>query len=103
MTNTKIILSSLVVAVLSFTGGIEYCNDSSAHIRRTFDQAVTAFNDAPNKAEKLQALSIMKNLDMKEYSNFDIKKLNQFHECMYRVTLQSDTTTSYNTVFEACI
>lgn len=103
MTNTKILIGALVTAIASFSLGLGVCSAASENSQKTYDQAVTAFNEAPNKAEKLQALSIMKNIDLKEYGTKETKKLNQFHECMYRMTLQSDSTTSYNTIFEACI
>lgn len=90
------------MSLAAFAASVDYYQNSHDANVKSYSQAIDSFNNADRKAEKLLSLSIMQNLDAALYADTSKEELHSLHNCMHRMTLKSDVTVQYKTVFLAC-
>lgn len=97
----------VVVALVSLFGcficAIDYYMQSNTYQERAYDSAILAFDSADNVADKLQALSIMHNLDKQAFHGVKFEKIEHEHRCMYRMAQKYPVTTKYSVIFWGCL
>lgn len=104
MNNKAIITLSLFVAIMvALLLTMSLYTNSHGYMTKSFDQAVIAYNGAENKAEKLHALSIIASYNLKFNRTGDLSGVTQFNKCLYRNTLKTANSVSYDTIFSECI
>lgn len=102
--DSRLLIIGLVafMSLAAFSATVDYYNSSNSANAKTYSQAIDSYNNAERRAEKMLSLSIMQNLDAELYATNDKADLYKLHNCMHRMTLNSDVSLQYKTVFLAC-
>lgn len=104
MNNRIIVVFSLLLAVtVALLLTLSLYTNSNAYMTKSFDQAVIAYDGAETKADKLHALSVIASYNLKFNRTGDLSGVTQFNKCLYRNTLKTANSVSYDSIFSECI
>lgn len=103
MDSLKVILALVCFTIFSaFAGAIDYYTSSKDYQYKVLVDSELHYNSAENKADKLLALSMIKNVHMQGTDSSNVDATIKTFECIYNQTLERDISIKFNTVYKGC-